>query len=108
VTLDATGLVAWLAIGAVAGWLVGRFVRGSGYGPVGDVLAGVVGALAGTAALLLLGAPGSVDLVVALGVGVGGALAAIVVVAARASRLAPARTATPVHPPTSPPDTGAQ
>ncbi|HZZ24559.1 MAG TPA: GlsB/YeaQ/YmgE family stress response membrane protein [Roseiarcus sp.] len=36
-----------LAVGAVAGWLIGKVLRGSGFGLVGDAAVGVVGALMG-------------------------------------------------------------
>lgn len=41
------GILAWAAIGLIAGWLAGRMVGGAGYGLVGDVLLGLVGALVG-------------------------------------------------------------
>ena len=47
ITLDPAGVVAWVAVGLVAGFLAGRVTRGSGYGPVGDVGIGLVGAVAG-------------------------------------------------------------
>ncbi len=34
-------------MGLVAGWLAGKVTRGSGYGVIGDVILGVVGALVG-------------------------------------------------------------
>ena len=36
-----------LAIGAFAGWLSGLFLRGSGYGIIGNVIVGLLGALLG-------------------------------------------------------------
>src|SRR5208282_655440 len=38
-----TGLIIFLLIGAVAGWLAGRIMHG-GFGPVGDIVVGVIGA----------------------------------------------------------------
>ena len=40
-------LLITLLIGAVAGWLAGMFVRGSGYGIIGDIIVGVLGGVAG-------------------------------------------------------------
>jgi uncharacterized membrane protein YeaQ/YmgE (transglycosylase-associated protein family) len=40
-------LVAWLVVGLIAGWLAGLVAKGSGYGLIGDVIIGVVGALLG-------------------------------------------------------------
>ena len=37
-------LVIFLLIGAVAGWLAGVVVRGGGFGLVGDIVVGVLGA----------------------------------------------------------------
>ena len=41
------GLIAWLIIGVVSGWLAGLLVRGRGYGFIGDIVLGVIGALIG-------------------------------------------------------------
>jgi len=37
----------FILIGLAAGWLAGQFMRGGGFGVVGDILLGVVGALVG-------------------------------------------------------------
>ena len=36
-----------LVVGAVAGWLIGKVLRGNGFGLVGDAAIGIVGALVG-------------------------------------------------------------
>jgi len=41
-------LLITLLVGAVAGWLAGRFLRGTGYGLVGDIVVGLLGALIGS------------------------------------------------------------
>ena len=41
------GLIAWLIIGAVAGWLAGVLVKGGGFGLLADILIGIVGAVIG-------------------------------------------------------------
>lgn len=41
------GIIAWLIIGAIAGWLAGKLVKGSGYGLIGDIVVGIIGALIG-------------------------------------------------------------
>jgi uncharacterized membrane protein YeaQ/YmgE (transglycosylase-associated protein family) len=48
------GILTWIALGLVAGWLAGQFMRG-GYGLVGDMVLGIVGAIVGgyVAGLLL-------------------------------------------------------
>ena len=45
--LDPGGLIAWLVVGLIAGWLAGQFMRGGGYGLVGDIVLGILGALIG-------------------------------------------------------------
>lgn len=37
----------FILVGLVAGWLAGQLVRGGGFGLVGDIVVGVVGALIG-------------------------------------------------------------
>jgi uncharacterized membrane protein YeaQ/YmgE (transglycosylase-associated protein family) len=40
-------LVWFLLIGLCAGWLAGRVMKGGGYGLLGDLIVGVIGALLG-------------------------------------------------------------
>jgi uncharacterized membrane protein YeaQ/YmgE (transglycosylase-associated protein family) len=37
----------WLIVGLIAGWLAGQFMRGGGYGLVGDIVVGIIGAFLG-------------------------------------------------------------
>ena len=53
--MSGTGLIWFLIIGLVAGWLAGRVMRGGGYGLVGDLIVGVIGALLGGWLFGLLG-----------------------------------------------------
>jgi uncharacterized membrane protein YeaQ/YmgE (transglycosylase-associated protein family) len=41
------GLIAWLIIGGIAGWLAGTFVKGGGFGIIGDIFVGILGAFVG-------------------------------------------------------------
>ncbi|HDS03545.1 MAG TPA: GlsB/YeaQ/YmgE family stress response membrane protein [Firmicutes bacterium] len=41
------GLVWFLLIGLAAGWLAGRIMKGKGFGLIGDLIVGVVGAVLG-------------------------------------------------------------
>lgn len=41
------GLLWFLIIGAIAGWLAGLAMRGSGYGLLGDIVVGIIGAVLG-------------------------------------------------------------
>jgi uncharacterized membrane protein YeaQ/YmgE (transglycosylase-associated protein family) len=43
-------IVAWIIIGAIAGWLAGLLVKGYGFGLIGNIVIGVLGA--GIAGLL--------------------------------------------------------
>ena len=40
-------ILAWLVVGLIAGFLASRVMRGGGYGLIGDIIVGVVGALIG-------------------------------------------------------------
>ena len=42
-----TALIWFLLIGLIAGWLAGKVMRGGGYGVVGDMIIGVIGAFIG-------------------------------------------------------------
>ena len=39
------GILAALVIGAIAGWLAGKIVRGAGFGLIGNIVIGIIGAL---------------------------------------------------------------
>jgi uncharacterized membrane protein YeaQ/YmgE (transglycosylase-associated protein family) len=47
ITFNPGGIVAWLAVGLIAGWCAGSVMKGAGYGIVGDIVTGLVGALIG-------------------------------------------------------------
>lgn len=40
------GIVAWIVLGLIAGWLASLIMKG-GYGLLGDIILGIVGALVG-------------------------------------------------------------
>jgi len=40
-------LVAWIVVGLIAGWLAGMVMKGGGYGALGDIIVGILGALVG-------------------------------------------------------------
>ena len=50
-------ILSWIILGAVAGWVTGRVLRGNQYGPWMDVIMGIAGALGG-AFLIQYGFPG--------------------------------------------------
>jgi uncharacterized membrane protein YeaQ/YmgE (transglycosylase-associated protein family) len=37
-------VIAWLIIGAIAGWLAGILVKGYGFGLIGNIVVGILGA----------------------------------------------------------------
>jgi uncharacterized membrane protein YeaQ/YmgE (transglycosylase-associated protein family) len=43
-TMGPGGILAWLLVGLISGWLAGTFMKGSGYGVVGDIIVGLIGA----------------------------------------------------------------
>ncbi len=64
-----TALIISLVIGAIAGWLAGQLVEGTGFGLVGDIVVGILGALIAAFLFPMLG--------IALTLG-GGVLGAII------------------------------
>ena len=41
------GIIAWIIIGALAGWITGKLMKGSGFGFLMDMVVGLVGAFIG-------------------------------------------------------------
>lgn len=62
-------LLWFLIVGVVAGWLAGKLIKGGGFGLIGDLVVGIVGALIGG------------FLFSALGVSAGGGLLGSIIVA---------------------------
>lgn len=48
-------LIWFLLVGLIAGWLAGQIMKGSGFGLVGDLVVGVLGAFLGAWLFSLLG-----------------------------------------------------
>jgi uncharacterized membrane protein YeaQ/YmgE (transglycosylase-associated protein family) len=42
--LPIEAIVAWLVVGAVAGWLAGQIMTGGGFGLIGNIAVGIIGA----------------------------------------------------------------
>jgi len=38
-------IIVWLIVGAIAGWLAGLIVKGGGFGLLGNIVIGIVGAV---------------------------------------------------------------
>jgi len=45
--MDINGLIVLIVIGLIAGFLAGKIMKGSGFGVIGDILIGIVGAVIG-------------------------------------------------------------
>jgi uncharacterized membrane protein YeaQ/YmgE (transglycosylase-associated protein family) len=41
------GILSWIVVGLIAGWLAGLVVKGGGFGCAGDIVVGVIGGLLG-------------------------------------------------------------
>lgn len=41
------GLLSWILVGLIAGWLAGLIMKGGGYGVIGDIILGIIGAIVG-------------------------------------------------------------
>ena len=54
-TISNEGLVVILLVGLVAGWLAGQLVQGTGFGIIGDIIIGIIGAFIGSWLLPQLG-----------------------------------------------------
>jgi uncharacterized membrane protein YeaQ/YmgE (transglycosylase-associated protein family) len=53
------GVIIWLVIGAIAGWLAGQIMEGYGFGLIGNIVVGIVGAVIAGWLLPRLGFEGS-------------------------------------------------
>lgn len=70
------GIIAWIIIGVIAGWLTGKIMKGSGFGFFVDMLVGLAGALIGgfLSAHLGLGGVGEHGLIISIVIAVIGAV----------------------------------
>jgi len=41
------GILAWIVVGLIAGWLAGQVMKGGGYGMVADIILGLLGGVLG-------------------------------------------------------------
>jgi uncharacterized membrane protein YeaQ/YmgE (transglycosylase-associated protein family) len=41
------GILSWIVVGLIAGWLAGKVMGSGGYGLIGDIIIGVLGGLLG-------------------------------------------------------------
>lgn len=70
------GIIAWIIIGAVAGWVTGKLMKGSGYGFIMDMVIGLIGAVIGgfIATHVGIAPPGQQGLIVSIIIAVIGAV----------------------------------
>lgn len=61
------GIIWWIIVGLIAGWATGKIMKGAGYGPLMDIVIGIIGAIIGG------------WIVSALGLGGGGIIWSIIV-----------------------------
>jgi len=52
---DHWGLIGWLLIGLIAGWLAGKIARGRGFGCITDIVLGLIGSFLGGWIFIKLG-----------------------------------------------------
>jgi uncharacterized membrane protein YeaQ/YmgE (transglycosylase-associated protein family) len=71
-----------ILVGLVAGWATGKIMKGSGYGPLVDILLGIAGAILGSRLLALLGIYTSGGLVPTILVAILGAVVLVLIVRA--------------------------
>jgi uncharacterized membrane protein YeaQ/YmgE (transglycosylase-associated protein family) len=52
------GILGWIILGGLAGWLASHLVRGSGLGLLGDIVVGIIGGIIGGFIIGALGGTG--------------------------------------------------
>lgn len=41
------GILSWIVVGLIAGWLAGKVMKGGGYGVIVDIVLGILGGIVG-------------------------------------------------------------
>ena len=80
--LDPGGIIAWLIVGLIAGFLASMIMRGGGYGIIGDIIVGIVGAFIGGLIASALGLSGSTGFIGSIIVAIIGAIILIAILRA--------------------------
>jgi uncharacterized membrane protein YeaQ/YmgE (transglycosylase-associated protein family) len=68
------GLIWWVIVGLIAGWITGKIMKGSGYGAWMDIILGIVGAIIGGFLMRLVGFTGSGGMIYTIIIAVIGAV----------------------------------
>ena len=64
----------WIIVGLIAGWITGKLMSGGGYGPLMDIVVGIVGAVIGGFIMRSLGFAGQAGMLYTIIVAVLGAV----------------------------------
>jgi len=72
--LDPGGLIGWLVVGLLAGWIAGIVTRGGGFGCITNVIIGVIGAFIGGLILEALNVNGTAGFAESLAIATLGAV----------------------------------
>ena len=64
----------WIIVGLIAGFITGKLMKGSGYGPIMDVVVGIIGAVIGGFIMRSLGYSDQGGMLFTILVAVGGAV----------------------------------
>ena len=56
------GIIAWIIIGVIAGWITGKLMKGSGFGFIMDMVVGLIGAVVLTLIVRLISGNRSANL----------------------------------------------
>lgn len=67
-------VVWWIIVGLIAGWATGKIMRGSGYGPLVDIIVGIAGAVIGGWIMSALGFSANGGMIYTILVAIGGAV----------------------------------
>ena len=67
-------LLWWIVVGLIAGWATGKIMRGSGFGPLMDIVVGIVGAIVGGWIMRALGFSGQGGMIYTILVAILGAV----------------------------------
>jgi uncharacterized membrane protein YeaQ/YmgE (transglycosylase-associated protein family) len=70
------GIIAWIIIGIIAGWITGKIMKGNGFGVFMDMVVGLIGAIVGGFLTTRLGfaGPGQSGMLVSILIAVVGAV----------------------------------
>ena len=67
-------LLWWIIVGLIAGWVTGKIMRGSGYGPFVDIVIGIAGAIIGGWIMRAIGFKGQGGTIYTILLAIGGAI----------------------------------